>query len=98
MIAATGVMPIPAETKTNGLSESCRITSPAGCDTSRIVPGVACSYNQPDTRPSGAPLAPRTRLIVTRNESPRGPDEIVYCRGWRYPSGSSTEVDTYWPV
>ena len=32
-------------------------------------------------RENGWLPTPRTRLIVTRIESPRGPDEIVYCRG-----------------
>ena len=77
-IAAIGVMPIPAETSTRGPSDSSSIRSPQGCETSRTAPGLALSPNQFDTWPSGAPPTPRTRLMVTRSESPRGPDEIVY--------------------
>src|SRR5699024_6486052 len=98
IIAATGVIPIPADTSTSGDSDSPRITSPAGWETSSTVPGVAFSCNQPDTRPSGAPLTPRTRLIATRRLSPRGQEEIVYWHGWRRPSGRSTAIETYWPV
>ena len=36
--------------------------------------------------------------MVTRSESPRGPDEMVYWRGWRVPSGRSTAIATYCPV
>ena len=36
--------------------------------------------------------------MVTRSESPRGPEEIVYCRGCRSPPGRSTAIATYWPV
>ena len=98
MIAAIGVMPMPAETSTSGPSESPSTRSPEGCDNSRTAPGRAFSYSQFDTAPGGTPSVPRTRLMVTRSESPRGPDEMVYCRGCRSPPGRSTAIATYWPV
>ena len=47
--------------------------------------------------PSGAPSTPCTRSTVICSRVATAVEETVYWRGWRRPSGRSTNTETYCP-